>query len=111
LACVFYQDSLIFQNPNVASCNESNVSIKDIFVSKDNVLVTYNPLKIVFDNINTSKGILNIYSTNGVLHEQIILDGIKEIAINEGKYKPGLYIFRFQSHNLVLQGKFLILSR
>jgi len=40
----------------------------------------------MFDNINTSKGILNIYSTNGVLHEQIILDGIKEIAINEEKY-------------------------
>jgi len=111
LACVFYKDSLIFQNPIVASCNESNVSIKDIFASKYNVLVTYNPLKIVFDNINTSKGILNIYSTNGVLHEQIILDGIKEIAINEGKYKPGLYIFRFRSQNLVLQGKFLILSR
>jgi hypothetical protein len=111
LACVFYQDSLIFQNPNVASCNESNVSIKDIFASRYNALVTYDPLRIVFNNINTSKSILNIYNTNGVLHEQIILDGIKEIEINEGKYEPGLYIFRFQSQNLVLQGKFLIINK
>jgi len=111
LACVFFQDSLIFQNPDVTSCNESNVSIEDKYTSIHNILVTYNPLMIVFDNINTSNSILNIYGTNGVLHEQIFLNGIKEISINEGKYKPGLYIFRFQSQNLVLQGEFLILSR
>ncbi len=92
----------IYSLPGIPNNQAENISSDNLFAypnpTKDNIFIKY---KIDKSEITD----LNIFNSNGVLIESKKIGGdFQQIKINLNRYKPGVYIYRYNNIN----GKFIV---
>jgi hypothetical protein len=109
LNCVHLGDSLLYMDTNLWTCNSTNISVEKVCENMSQIQVLQQPLRFVFNKIETENSNLQIYCINGKKIADFQINGEEIIAPDQTYFQSGLYIYIFKSRTIQKQGKFTII--
>ena len=108
LNCVHISDSLIYHK--TFDCNNTNTSVKSLERHNMKIHFYRDPYRFELEGFTTEDAVVQIFSINGLLINQYSLKNNTLLYLDNGPYKPGIFLYRFICEEGSFHGRFIMVE-